>query len=116
MPSKNGLRATFPVIVFTSTIALFFIVDDFSLKLFDYLEDEKIEKMRQVMHDLYQNGQPLEGQKQADRTVDVIHKNIYNKGIFKRLVNNENIAPFIEFFDKKNGIKKWKDSFIVKSL
>lgn len=116
VPSKNGLRATFPVIVFTSTIALFFIVDDFSLKLFDYLEDEKIEKMRQVMHDLYQNGQPLEGQKQADRTVDVIHKNIYNKGIFKRLVNNENIAPFIEFFDKKNGIKKWKDSFIVKSL
>ncbi len=106
MPSKNGCSATFPVIVFISTIALFFVIDELSLKLFDYLEYEKIEKMREEMHALYESGKPFTGQKQADSTVDYIHKNIYNKGIFKRLANNEKMAAFIQFFDKKNGIKK----------
>lgn len=48
--SKQGLRSVYPVIVFCFTILLLLMIDFFSLNLFDFLEQTKIEEMKENTH------------------------------------------------------------------
>ncbi len=100
-PSKTGIRALFPVAFFVSTICILFAVDYYSLKYFDHVDYQDVENMREQMRNLYSDGKPLEGLKQADLTVERTHKILYNKGILTQIVNNNKIATFIEYFNKK---------------
>ena len=99
--SRNRIRAFLPVTVFVSTICVFLVVDYYSLMWLDTLDYQDVEKMQEKMRSLYSDGKLLEGEKQADLTVERTTEILKNKGILTQLINNNKVVTFIEFFGKR---------------
>jgi len=57
LPSKNGVRAKFPALIFAPTIFVFLLIDYASLAFFDHLHNVKIGEITQEMKKLYSEGQ-----------------------------------------------------------
>jgi len=49
LPSKNGIRAKFPALIFAPTTFVFLLIDYASLAFFDHLHNVKIGEMTQEM-------------------------------------------------------------------
>lgn len=97
-PSKNGIRALYPVLLFGFTIVVIVVIDTYSSSRYESLYLEKIEDVKRQTGELYKKGFFKKAFEKGDEAIHYSSKPIIFKGVLAKIVNNSAISYYVDFF------------------
>lgn len=97
-PSRNGIRALYPVLLFRFTIVVLVVIETYSSSRYESLYLEKSFDVKRQTGELYNKGEFKKAFEKGDEAIHYSSKPIIFKGVLGKMVNNSAISYYVDFF------------------